>query len=142
MDSQVQAEGPTATNDQLVSIADELLEHTRALRREHEELRDRLAGIVPAAADRPERVDGATAERPVAAAAAVNANGGPAPREPHGELYPMVLQMALAGEPREFALDQLAALEIDDADELVAEVYERVESQRAGPRRRLFSRRG
>jgi hypothetical protein len=132
MDSQLQA-GTPGTNDQLVSIADELLEHTRALRREHEELRDRLAGIAPAPRGEAPRVP---REEPVHAP-----NGG-RPQEPQGELYPMVLQMALAGEPREVALGQLQALDIEDADELVAEVYERVESQRSDKRRRLFTRRG
>jgi hypothetical protein len=130
MESQAHAARPRSTNEHLVGIADELLEHTRALRRQHEELRDRLAGITVVAP-----------EEPLPAAGAVDgperlANGGP----PNG-FYPMVLQMALAGETREFALDQLRALEVDGADELVEEVFERVESQRTEGRRRLFGRR-
>jgi hypothetical protein len=114
---------------ELARIADELLEHTRTLRREHEELRDRLAGIGPKRA-----AEAAPAER------RVSTNGFPT-REPQGDFYPMVLQMALAGEPREAALDQLHVLEYQEADELVDEVYARVESQRPR-RRRLFTRRG
>ena len=133
MESQVQAGAPGANTEQLVGIADELLEHTRTLRREHEELRDRLAGIVPAPVDEP--LAAREREEP-------GSRNGDAPREPNGELYPMVLQMALAGETREIALDHLHALEVEDAEELVDEVYQRVESQREGRRRRLFSRRG
>ncbi len=129
MESQAHAAQPRQTNDQLVRIADELLEHTRALRRQHEELRDRLAGITVVAPDQPLRTH-------VAAAEETDDNGGP----PNG-FYPMVLQMALAGESREYALNQLQTLEVEGADELVAEVFERVESQRSDGRRRLFGRR-
>jgi hypothetical protein len=120
MDSQVE----------LVRIADELLEHTRTLRNEHEELRDRLAGIAPVRSQEPR-------ERELVAHSNGQRPSGPGPQ---GELYPMVLQMALAGETREAALDQLRLLEYEGAEELVDEVYERVESQRP-KRRRLFTRR-
>ena len=118
-----------ATGDELARIADELLEHTRALRRQHEELRDALAGIAALAPQQPfEQED----EEPVGAE-----QNGSAP----DALYPMVLQMALAGETREFAVDQLHALEVEGADELVEDVFERVESQRGSHKRRLFARR-
>jgi hypothetical protein len=129
MESQVNAAEPRSTNEHLVLITDELLEHTRALRRQHEELRDRLAGIAAVAPDQP--LDGADRREPER-----HPNGGP----PNG-LYPMVLQMALAGETREFARDQLHSLEVEEADELVAEVFDRVESQRPDGRRGLFGRR-
>lgn len=120
---------------ELVRMADELLDHTRTLRREHEELRDRLAGIGARSSSSEAAPRDLRREEPVH----VN---GEAPRGPQEELYPMVLQMALAGEPREAALAQLHALECEEADELVGEVYQRVEAQRPGRRRRLFTRRG
>ena len=117
-------------NQDLVRVADELLEHTRALRRQHEELRDALAGIgaapraeVPVREEAPERAPDAD-------------NGGPP-----NALHPMVLQMALGGETREAAKEQLHALGAEHGDSLVDEVYDRVESERAtNGRRRLFSR--
>ena len=122
-------QGPASSED-LARIADELLEHTRTLRRQHEELRDALAGITAVAPDQPlEFEDGGPAEAP-------HRNGGAT-----DQLYPMVLQMALAGETREFAMEQLHALEVEGAEELVEDVYERVESQRPAHRRRLFARR-
>jgi hypothetical protein len=130
MESQAHAAQPRSTNEHLVRIADELLEHTRALRRQHEELRDRLAGITAVAPEQPFEA------RSEAGPPEPHANGG----QPNG-LYPMVLQMALAGETREYALDQLHSLEVTDAEELVDEVYERIESQRSEGRRRLFGRR-
>lgn len=115
-------------NQDLVRIADELLEQTRALRRQHEELRDALAGIRVAAAD------GAPADREDAEE---QDSGGGAPNA----LHSMVLQMALAGEKRESAKEQLNALGADDADALVDEVFDRTEAQRSDHhKRRLFSR--
>jgi hypothetical protein len=133
MESQVNAVRPP--NAHLVRIADELLEHTRALRRQHEELRDRLAGIAAVPADQPIEP---LPEFEADGLPAANGNGG----EPNG-LYLMVLQMALAGETPEAAKAQLHALggEVENADELVAEVFERVGDQRPEDRRRrLFSR--
>jgi hypothetical protein len=121
------AEARPADQD-LVRIADELLEHTRALRRQHEELRDALAGIRVAAREesRPEHEEARERE---AESAAPNA------------IHSMVLQMALAGETRESAKEQLHALGADDVDAVVDEVFDRTESQRADHgRRRLFSR--
>jgi ornithine carbamoyltransferase len=121
---------PRTPNQDLVRIADELLEQTRALRRQHEELRDALAGIRVVARDEPHDRgdDDARAEE--------NGSGG-APNAIHS----MVLQMALAGETRESAKEQLHALGADDADAIVDEVFDRTESQRSDQqRRRLFSR--
>ena len=53
MESQMDAAQPRSPNAHLVRIADELLDHTRALRRQHEELRDRLAVIAAVPADKP-----------------------------------------------------------------------------------------
>ena len=118
---------PRTPNQDLVRIADELLEHTRALRRQHEELRDALAGIRVVARDEPlPEHDDVVAE---------HETGGP------DAIHAMVLQMALAGEPREAAKEQLHALGADDVDGVVDEVYDRTEAQRADQgRRRLFSR--
>lgn len=117
---------PRTSNQDLVRIADELLEQTRALRRQHEELRDALAGIRVVARDEPlpdgQHDDG---------------ESGGAPNAIHA----MVLQMALAGETRESAKEQLHALGADDADAVVDEVFDRTEAQRSDQhRRRLFSR--
>lgn len=116
-------------NQDLVRIADELLDQTRALRRQHEELRDALAGIRVVAQDEPQP------------------NGGDDSHGGHGQggapnvIDAMVLQMALTGETRESAKEQLHALGADDADALVDEVFDRTEAQRSSDgRRRLFSR--
>lgn len=116
-------------NQDLVRIADELLDQTRALRRQHEELRDALAGIRVVARDEPQsNGDGESHHG--------HENGG-AP----GPIDAMVLQMALTGETRESAKEQLHALGADDADALVDEVFDRTEAQRSPDgRRRLFSR--
>lgn len=114
-------------NQDLVRIADELLEQTRALRRQHEELRDALAGIRVVAADEP-LPEGA-------GSAAEDEHGGP------DAIHAMVLQMALAGETRESAKEQLHALGAEDADGVVDEIFDRTEAQRTDQgRRRLFSR--
>ncbi|HEX8645601.1 MAG TPA: hypothetical protein VF715_01790 [Thermoleophilaceae bacterium] len=126
--------GPAATeprspNEDLVRIADELLEQTRALRRQHEELRDALAGIRVVARDEPLAGDDEAGDGEPGSGGAPNA------------IHAMVLQMALAGETRESAKEQLHALGADDADAIVDEVFERTEAQRSDHhRRRLFSR--
>jgi hypothetical protein len=131
MEPHSHAAQPHSPNGHLARIAEELLEHTRALRRQHEERRDRLAGISAVRPDqpfeRPEPLDG------MGAAAGRNGDSPP--------MYPMVLQMALAGETREYARQQLRTLDVEDGDDLVDEVFDRVESQRPNGRRRLFSRR-
>ena len=136
MESQIDAAQPRSPNAHLVRIADELLEHTRALRRQHEELRDRLAGIAAVPADKPfEPLPDLEADGPPG----VNGDGND---EPTG-LHLMVLQMALAGETPEAAKEQLRALggEVENADELVAEAFARVGEQRPDDRRRrLFTR--
>ena len=137
MESQMDAAQTRPPHGHLVQIADELLEHTRALRRQHEELRDRLAGIAAVPAD-----------QPIEPLPEVDADGSALSGNGHGEgepngLYLMVLQMALAGETPEAARQQLHALggEVENADELVAEVFERVGEQRPDDRRRRrFSR--
>jgi hypothetical protein len=134
MESQMNAVRPP--NAHLVRIADELLDHTRALRRQHEELRDRLAGIAAVPADQPIK------PLPELEADDLHPANGDGGDEPNG-LYLMVLQMALAGETPEAAMAQLHALggEVENAEELVAEVFERVGEQRPEDRRRrLFSR--
>ena len=136
MESQMNGAQLRPPNGHLVQIADELLEHTRALRRQHEELRDRLAGISAVPADQPfSPPQVADDDRPPG----TNGHDG---EQPNG-LYLMVLQMALAGETPEAAKEQLHALggDIENADALVAEVFERVGEQRPDDRRRrLFSR--
>jgi hypothetical protein len=124
------ASGPQAPNQDLVRIADELLEQTRALRRQHDELRDALAGIRVVTRD----------ETPQGGDHAGDADdhaGGGTP----DTMHPMVLQMALVGETREAAKEQLHALGADNVDAVVDEVFDRTEAQRAAQqRRRLFSR--
>ena len=137
MESQMDAAQVRPPNGHLVRIADELLEHTRALKRQHEELRDRLAGIAAVPADQP------IEPLPEIEAHELPAANGHGASEPNG-LYLMVLQMALGGETPEAAKAQLRALggEVENADELVAEVFERVGEQRPDDRRRrLFARR-
>ena len=114
--------------EDLAQIADELLEHARALRKQHEELRDALAGVEPVPVSEP-------------------INGRPRQNRERGvpdSLHAMALQMCLAGETREGVKEQLRALDIDErAGEVVDEVFDRVEARRAeGQRRRLFTRRG
>ena len=117
-------------NQDLVRIADELLEHTRALRRQHEELRDALAGIRVVARDEPLPGGEGAGDGPEEDSA-----GGP------DAIHAMVLQMALAGETREAAKEQLHTLGADGADGVVDEIYDRTEAQRTDQgRRRLFSR--
>ena len=132
MESHSQAAPPPSPQGHLATIAEELLEHTRALRRQHEELRDRLAGISAVRPDEPFEVPAGSIEPPSRHA---GRNGDSPP------MYPMVLQMALAGETREYAREQLRVLEVEDGDGLVDEVFDRVDSQRSNGRRRLFSRR-
>lgn len=123
------AAGPQTGNQDLVRIADELLEQTRALRRQHEELRDALAGIRVVARDEP-----LPGREPDAPSAEGHSDGPDA-------IHAMVLQMALAGETREAAKEQLHALGADDADAVVDEIFDRTEAQRSDQhRRRLFSR--
>ena len=127
MESSHTADGARPANEDLVRIADELLEQTRALRRQHEELRDALAGIRVVARDEALPEDGASGGE--------HESGGP------DAIHAMVLQMALAGETREAAKEQLHALGAEDADGVVDEIFDRTEAQRVDQgRRRLFSR--
>lgn len=134
MEAEVDAAAVERMPDQdLVRIADELLEQTRALRRQHAELRDALAGIrVVARGEERLPEPEPEPERPKP-----ESNGhGPAP-----DLHAMVLQMALTGETRDSTKDQLHGLGVDHADSLVDEVFDRIEGQRSGRgRRRLFQR--
>ena len=130
MKAEVDASAAERTPDQdLVRIADELLEQTRALRRQHAELRDALAGIrVVARGEEP-------LPEPERPKPALNGHG----HSP--DLHAMVLQMALTGETRDSTRDQLHGLGIEHADALVDEVFDRTEAQRSGQgRRRLFHR--
>ena len=129
----MQNEPGSAGND-LAQIAEELLEQTRALRRQHEELRDALAGVAPVSA-------------PIASSNGANGANG-ANRAGAGEeralpdsLHAMALQMALAGETRETVKEQLQTLHIEGGDEVVDDVFARIEARRSEPRRRLFTRR-
>ena len=132
MESQAGTVAGPRTDDELVRIADELLEQTRELRRQHEELREALAGI--RVVDR-EELEAAEAEADEQREE--QANGS---REKG--LHAIVLQMALAGHTREEVREQLATLGAGEADELVEEVFSRVEADRPSPKKRLFARRG
>ena len=141
-------ESQSAEGD-LARIADELLEHTRTLRRQHEELRDALAGVAPVPVSEPVPLsEPVSLSKPVPVTEPFNGR----PREPGlrenrdrmpDSLHAMALQMCLAGETREAVKEQLRSLEIDErADEVVDEVFDRVETRRSeGQRRRLFTRR-
>jgi ABC-type transporter Mla subunit MlaD len=113
-----------SAGEDLAQIADELLEHTRALRRQHEELRDALAGVAPAAA-------------PVSS----NGHGDEDERGLPDSVHAMALQMALAGESRESVKGELQTLQVVGGDEIVDEVFDRIEARRDEGKRRLFSRR-
>ena len=113
-------------NEDLVRIADELLEHTRALRRQHEELRDALAGISVIVREDPVGGQDSNGDH----------DGGPP-----SAIQAIVLQMALAGETRDSAKDQLNVLGAEDADALVDEVFDRTDAKDSGQRRRFSLRR-
>ena len=120
---------PRSAGEDLAQIADELLEHTRALRRQHEELRDALDGVASAPAP-----------------ASRLSNGGGVTDDERGlpdSLHAMALQMALAGETRETVKEQFQTLHVEgsDGDEIVDEVFDRIETRRAEGKRRLFTRR-
>jgi hypothetical protein len=120
---------PRPVGEDLAQIADELLEHTRALRRQHEELRDALDGAASAPAP-----------------ASRSSNGGGMADDERGlpdSLHAMALQMALAGETREAVKQQFQTLHVEDSDggEIVDEVFDRIETRRAEGKRRLFTRR-
>ncbi len=121
---------PQTSNQDLVRIADELLEQTRTLRRQHEELREALAGI--RVAPRVER------ERPAVDEDDEHEDG----KMSHKGLHAMVLQMALAGQTREETKEQLAALGVEGGDEVADEVFDRADAHQPEPRRKRFARRG
>jgi hypothetical protein len=120
---------PQPAGGDLSQIADELLEHARALRRQHEELRDALAGVAPVPVSEPlnghHGVD----------------RDGDRDRGVPDSLHAMALQMALAGESRESVKDQLRALDVDGGDAIVDEVFDRIDQRRSEGKRRLFTRR-
>jgi hypothetical protein len=115
-----------SAGEDLAQIADELLEHTRALRRQHEELRDALAGIAPV---------------PASDALSNGHDDGNRERGVPDSVHAMALQMALAGESRGAVREQMRTLHLEGADDIVDEVFDRIEARRSDGRRRLFTRR-
>lgn len=119
---------PHRTED-LARVADELLEHTRALRTQYEELRDALDGIAPAPGAHAPANEGE--EEPVRE------------RGPSESIEAMALQMALGGEERDHVKEQMLSLGVEGADGIVDEVFDRIEARRAETEgRRLFARKG
>lgn len=130
MEQEIREAEPGTVAEDLAQIADELLEHTRALRRQHEELRDALAGVAPVPASEPvpewePPEDYEDEDR----------------RGVLDSRHAMALQMALAGESREAVKEQLRTLDPDGDDEIVDEVFDGIEERRSAGRRRLFTRR-
>ena len=123
---------PRPAGEDLGQIVDELLEHTRALRRQHEELRDALAGVAPVPVSEP--LNGHDRGFP----------GAPEEDRERGvpdSVHAMALQMALSGESREAVKEQMHALSVEGADEIVDEVFDRIDERRSEGKRRLFTRR-
>ena len=109
----------------LARLADDLLQQVGALRRHHEDLRDKLAAAL---ADQ------------------AGGDGAEAPDEPEGSrenIRVMALRMALIGDSRETAKAELERFNVEGTDEIVDDVFERTQAQRAPrPRIRLFARSG
>jgi hypothetical protein len=118
-----------SVGEDLARLADELLEHTRTLRTHYEELVYALDRVAPAPASGPPREAETEAE---------NEDYRPVP----DSLHAMALHMALAGETRETVKRQLQTFEVEGADGIVDEVFDRIEPRRSeGQRRRLLGRR-
>ena len=107
----------------LARLADDLLQQVGALRRHHEDLRDKLAAAVAEQASG----DGA---------------GTPDDLEgSHDNIRVMALRMALIGDSREAAKQELRRFNVEGTDEIVDDVFDRTQEQRAPqPRVRLFAR--
>jgi hypothetical protein len=122
-----------SVGEDLARLADELLEHTRMLRTHYEELVYALDRVAPApgpASDRPGKAE--------PEAEAENGDYRPVP----DSLHAMALHMALAGETRGAVKEQLHEFEVEGVDEIVDEVFDRIEPRRSeGQRRRLLGRR-
>jgi hypothetical protein len=116
------------SGEDLARIADELLDHTRALRRQHEELRDALAGVAPVPVSEP--LNGHDDGH----------HGGDRERGVPDSVHAMALQMALAGETREAVKEQLRTLAVPDGDAIADEVFDRIDDRRTEGKRRLFTR--
>ena len=123
------AAGAPSNSQDLARVADELLEHTRALRAQYEQLRGALDGVAPAPG--------------VPGEAGVEDDGDPTrERGPSESIEAMALQMALGGEERGHVKEQLLALGVEGAESIVDEVFDRIEARRAeGEGRKLFARR-
>jgi hypothetical protein len=107
----------------LARLADDLLQQVGALRRHHEDLRDKLAAAV---------------------AEQASGDGAGTPDDLEGSrdnIRVMALRMALIGDSREAAKEELQRFNVEGTDEIVADVFDRTQEQRA-PRRpiRLFAR--
>jgi hypothetical protein len=118
------ANGDPAVED-LTQVADEVLKQVRLLRHQYEELRDALAETAVEAPD-PSGGEGA--------AAVGDDEGG------RTNIRAIALQVAFAGDSREAAKEYLRTFEIEGSDQIVDDVFDRTEAQRA-QRRRIFSRR-
>ena len=129
MEQGTEGTGPRPVGEDLAQVADELLEHARALRRQHEELRDALAGVAPVAVSEP--LNGHHDED----------RTGDRDRGVPDSLHAMALQMALSGETRESVKEQLRSLEVEGGEGIVDEVFDRIEERRSEGKRRLFTRR-
>jgi hypothetical protein len=120
-----QGSGREPTAEELARVADELLQHVSALRREYEQLNDALAETTEAPSDPPAR----------------EGHGADDDGRGHDNIRAMALQMALAGDSRETAKEYLSDFEVDGVDPIVDDVFDRTEAQRKPRRRRIFSRR-
>jgi hypothetical protein len=114
-----------SVGEDLARVADELLEHTRALRAQYEELAYALDGMAPA---------------PVAPEPSSEVEDGDYRPVPDS-LHSMALNMALAGETRETVKEHLQTFDVEGVDGIVDEIFDRIEPRRSeGQRRRLFGR--
>jgi hypothetical protein len=107
----------------LARLADDLLQQVGTLRRHHEDLRDKLAAAV-------------------AEQASSDGDGTPGDLEgSQDNIRVMALRMALIGDSREAAKEELRRFNVEGTDEIVDDVFDRTEEQRAPhPRVRLFAR--
>ena len=130
MEEEPQARAARADNEDLLRLADGLLEQAAALRRHYEQLSQTLG-------------EAGTVASP--ARSAVAHGGAPLPGEAPAGARMVALEMATAGEPREATKEYLReAFGVDDSEAIVDEVYDLAQARgpaQPKPKRR-FARLG